>query len=111
MASNLLVALRLRGALLQVHALEHGILAEASSGSQYCLLTPMLLGEFLLPDGVGMLILAVIGEEFELLFLRDILRALLFTPDVTCRDVKATGEQMRVDDRVEELEGGIDDET
>ena len=62
-------------------------------------------------DGVGTLVLVVIGKELELFFLWGILRALLLALDVTCRDVKATGEQVWVDGRVEKLEGGIDDET
>ena len=111
MASNLLVALRLRSALLQVHALEHSVLPEAFSGRQYRLLAAMLLGELLLFDGIGVLVLVVIDKELELLFLWGILRALLLALDVACRDVKATGEQVWVDGRVEELEGGVDDET
>ena len=66
MTSDLPVALRLRGAFLQIHALEHGVLAKAPAGGENRLLAVAFLGEkpFLLCRCVVKLL--VIDEQAEL---------------------------------------------
>lgn len=112
MASDLPVALRLRGTVLQVGSLEHGVFAKALASGEYRLLATALLLEVVVLCPSLALERLVVDEKIELTCLAcGLRRALARGGDVASCDVEAPGQQAPVDDVIEERERGIDDQT
>ena len=109
MAADLVVALDGSGAVLEVHAADDGVLAEAVADVEEGILHLALAGELGLLGLVAAVALLVVGEEGHLLEFR--LGSGLFDGDeVLDGDAEAAHQEGGVDDAVVKFGGGLEDE-